>query len=77
MATGEMIYVLPGGMKFRIKNKRLKMADYIPTVELFEEYKPTQEILDDLPEIPNKIRFLVEGSPNMESKNFNFTKVLS
>jgi len=44
------------------------MADYIPTVELFEEYKPTQEILDDLPEIPNKIRFLVEGSPNMESK---------
>ena len=44
------------------------MADYIPTVELFEEYKPTQEILDNLPEIPNKIRFLVEGSPNMESK---------
>jgi len=44
------------------------MADYIPTVELFEEYKPTQEILDELPEIPNKIRFLVEGSPNMESK---------
>ena len=27
------------------------MADYIPTVELFEEYKPTQEILDNLPEI--------------------------
>ena len=24
------------------------MADYIPTVELFEEYKPTQEILDNL-----------------------------
>lgn len=44
------------------------MAENIPTVELFEEYKPTQEILDNLPEIPNKIRFLVEGSPNMESK---------
>jgi len=33
------------------------MADYIPTVELFEEYKPTQEILDDLPE-SNKLDFL-------------------
>ena len=44
------------------------MADNIPVVELFEEYKPTQEILNETPEIPNKIRFLVEASPNMESK---------
>ena len=44
------------------------MAENIPTVELFEEYKPTQQILDETPEIPNKIRFLVEASPNLESK---------
>ena len=38
----------------------------IPTVELLEEYIPNQNTA--LKEIPNKIRFLVEGSPNLESK---------
>ena len=38
----------------------------IPTVEILEEYIPNQNTV--LKEIPNKIRFLVEGSPNLESK---------
>mgnify|MGYP003110804008 FL=1 len=39
----------------------------IPTVELIEDYVPVTE-REELQEIPNKIRFLVEGSPNLESK---------
>ena len=39
----------------------------IPTVELIEDYIPLTE-REELQEIPNKIRFLVEGSPNLESK---------
>ena len=39
----------------------------IPEVEIIENFVPGQEP-EQLKEIPNKIRFLVEGSPNLESK---------
>ena len=39
----------------------------IPEVEIVENFVPGQEP-EQLKEIPNKIRFLVEGSPNLESK---------
>jgi len=39
----------------------------IPTIQLIDDYIPVTE-REELKEIPNKIRFLVEGSPNLESK---------
>ena len=39
----------------------------IPEVEIVENFVANQEP-KELQEIPNKIRFLVEGSPNLESK---------
>ena len=39
----------------------------IPTIQLIDDYIPVAE-REELKEIPNKIRFLVEGSPNLESK---------
>ena len=39
----------------------------IPTIELIDDYIPVAE-RQELKEVPNKIRFLVEGSPNLESK---------
>ena len=39
----------------------------IPEVEIVENFVAGQEP-EQLKEIPNKIRFLVEGSPNLESK---------
>ena len=40
---------------------------------------PTETIqrIQSLEEIPNKIRFLVEASPNMESKIATLKKILS